>query len=56
MNLRGTSLVVISACESGLGEVSYADGVSGLQRSLALAGVRHKSCPCGRWTTARRRS
>ncbi len=40
LHMHGTQLVVLSACESGLGEVSFADGVTGLQRSLALAGSR----------------
>jgi CHAT domain-containing protein len=40
MNLQGTSLVVVSGCETGLGAVDQADGVFGLQRSLTLAGAR----------------
>ena len=40
LRLFGTQLAVLSACETGLGEVSFADGITGLQRSLTLAGAR----------------
>ncbi len=38
IDLKGTTLVVLSSCQSGLGTITY-DGVSGLQRGFKMAGV-----------------
>lgn len=40
MRLRGCQLVVLSACETGLSDSTYGDGLLGMQRSLTLAGSR----------------
>lgn len=41
LRLKNLGLVVLSACDSGIGSINYNEGIKGLQRAFRIAGARN---------------